>query len=124
LPTSRLPISVPNVIHNLPRLSGDKSCKIFSQVARELVRCLAMGFLLESSVQLADSQVPYLSTPTSALQNAKTRHVTVTAGWPKLRFLSATTYSVLRYSLRLTQIRWYVEWSGVPGDIQCLDPIT
>ena len=31
---------------------------------------------------------------------------------------------LLRYSLRLTEIRWYVEWSGVPGDIRCLDPIT
>jgi hypothetical protein len=28
----------------------------------ECVRCLAMGFLLESPGQLADSQVPYLST--------------------------------------------------------------
>jgi hypothetical protein len=30
-------------------------------------RCLAMGFLLESPVQLADSQVPHLSTPRGAL---------------------------------------------------------
>src|SRR5439155_10759171 len=29
----------------------------------EWVRCLAMGFLLESPVQLADSQVPYLCHP-------------------------------------------------------------
>jgi len=29
---------------------------------------LAMGFLLESPVQLADSQGPYLSTPKGALQ--------------------------------------------------------
>src|SRR3954470_14296882 len=36
----------------------------------ECVRCLAMGFLLESPVQLADSQVPYLSTPRGALQPA------------------------------------------------------
>src|SRR5215470_15821273 len=35
----------------------------------ECVRCLAMGFLLESPGQLADSQVPYLSTPRGALQN-------------------------------------------------------
>jgi hypothetical protein len=34
----------------------------------ECVRCLAMGFLLESPVQLADSQVPHLSTPRGALQ--------------------------------------------------------
>src|SRR5882672_1443687 len=33
----------------------------------ECVRCLAMGFLLESPVQLADSQVPHLSTPRGAL---------------------------------------------------------
>jgi hypothetical protein len=32
------------------------------------VRSLAMGFLLESPVQLADSQVPQLSTPRGALQ--------------------------------------------------------
>src|SRR3954447_7412049 len=36
----------------------------------ECVRCLAMRFLLESPVQLADSQVPYLSTPRGALQSA------------------------------------------------------
>src|SRR5262249_8581577 len=29
----------------------------------ECVRCLAMGFLLESPVQLADSHLPHLSTP-------------------------------------------------------------
>src|SRR5262245_24988764 len=34
----------------------------------ECMRCLAMGFLLESPGQLADSQVPYLSTPRGALQ--------------------------------------------------------
>jgi hypothetical protein len=33
----------------------------------ECVRCLVMGFLLESPGQLADSQVPYLSTRTGAL---------------------------------------------------------
>src|SRR5216683_1214317 len=33
----------------------------------ECVRCLAMGFLLESPVQLADSQVPHLSIPRGAL---------------------------------------------------------
>src|SRR5258707_5383495 len=33
----------------------------------ECVRCLAMGFLLESPVQLADSQVLHLSTPRGAL---------------------------------------------------------
>jgi hypothetical protein len=35
----------------------------------ECVRCLVMGFLLESPGQLADSQVPYLSTRTGALQS-------------------------------------------------------
>src|SRR6266487_768998 len=35
----------------------------------ECVRCLAMGFLLESPVQLADSQVRHLSTPRGALQS-------------------------------------------------------
>src|SRR6516164_6824315 len=34
----------------------------------ECVRCLAMGFLLESPVQLADSHLPHLSTPMGALQ--------------------------------------------------------
>src|SRR5262249_31347935 len=34
----------------------------------ECVRCLAMGFLLESPVQLADSHLPHLSTPRGALQ--------------------------------------------------------
>src|SRR5262249_40531353 len=34
----------------------------------ECMRCLAMGFLLESPGQLADSQVPYLSTPRGALR--------------------------------------------------------
>src|SRR5437773_4837547 len=33
----------------------------------ECVRCLAMGFLLESPVQLADSQGRHLSTPRGAL---------------------------------------------------------
>src|SRR5215831_10207350 len=33
----------------------------------ECVRCLAMGFLLESPVQLADSHLPHLSTPRGAL---------------------------------------------------------
>src|SRR5215831_14836074 len=33
----------------------------------ERVRCLAMGFLLESPVQLADSHLPHLSTPRGAL---------------------------------------------------------
>src|SRR5499433_1369017 len=36
----------------------------------ECVRCLAMGFLLESPVQLADSHLPHLSTPRGALQDA------------------------------------------------------
>src|SRR6266536_4239168 len=36
----------------------------------ECVRCLAMGFLLESPVQLADSQVRHLSTPRGALHSA------------------------------------------------------
>src|SRR5215471_9913777 len=35
----------------------------------ERVRCLAMGFLLESPVQLADSHLPHLSTPRGALQS-------------------------------------------------------
>src|SRR5215831_19874494 len=35
----------------------------------ECVRCLAMGFLLESPVQLADSHLPHLSTPRGALQD-------------------------------------------------------
>src|SRR5499433_1448490 len=34
----------------------------------ECVRCLAMGFLLESPVQLADSHLPHLSTPRGALE--------------------------------------------------------
>src|SRR5215472_2470394 len=34
----------------------------------ECMRCLAMGFLLESPVQLADSHLPHLSTPRGALQ--------------------------------------------------------
>src|SRR5262245_52492581 len=38
----------------------------------ECMRCLAMGFLLESPGQLADSQVPYLSTPRGALQSSET----------------------------------------------------
>src|SRR5262249_59928571 len=36
----------------------------------ECVRCLAMGFLLESPVQLADSHLPHLSTPRGALHIA------------------------------------------------------
>src|SRR6516164_5313373 len=36
----------------------------------ECVRCLAMGFLLESPVQLADSHLPHLSTPRGALHRA------------------------------------------------------
>src|SRR5215467_14957423 len=36
----------------------------------ECVRCLAMGFLLESPVRLADSHLPHLSTPRGALQSA------------------------------------------------------
>src|SRR5712671_2578967 len=40
----------------------------------ECVRCLAMGFLLESPVQLADSQVPYLSTRRGALHLASNIH--------------------------------------------------
>src|SRR5215468_10717715 len=35
----------------------------------ECVRCLAMGFHLESPVQLADSHLPHLSTPRGALQS-------------------------------------------------------
>src|SRR5215469_4904739 len=39
----------------------------------ECVRCLAMGFLLESPVQLADSHLPHLSTPRGALHWAISR---------------------------------------------------
>src|SRR5262245_12135184 len=35
----------------------------------ECMRCLAVGFLLESPGQLADSQVPYLSTPRGCTSN-------------------------------------------------------
>src|SRR5262249_12984814 len=35
----------------------------------ECMRCLAMCFLLESPVQLADSHLPHLSTPRGALQD-------------------------------------------------------
>src|SRR6188472_2027290 len=45
------------------------SCTTWRLNSIECVRCLAMGFLLESPVQLADSQGPYLSTPKGALQN-------------------------------------------------------
>src|SRR6266700_2725950 len=44
------------------------SCTTWRLNSIECVRCLAMGFLLESPVQLADSQGPYLSTPKGALQ--------------------------------------------------------
>src|SRR5262245_2250929 len=37
----------------------------------ECVRCLAMGFLLESPVQLADSHLPHLSTPRGAPQTGE-----------------------------------------------------
>src|SRR6516164_8976801 len=37
----------------------------------ECVRCLAMGSLLESPVQLADSHLPHLSTPMGALQSVR-----------------------------------------------------
>jgi hypothetical protein len=42
----------------------------------ECVRCSAMGFLLESPVQLADSQVPHLSTPRGALHPRCKRNLT------------------------------------------------
>src|SRR5262249_619361 len=54
----------------------------------ECVRCLAMGFLLESPGQLADSQVPYLSTPTRALTRASQREYDISRGieaWRKGR---------------------------------------
>src|SRR5437588_5573155 len=44
------------------------SCTTWRLNSIECVRCLAMGFLLESPVQLADSQGPYLSTSKGALQ--------------------------------------------------------
>src|SRR2546421_3108773 len=44
------------------------SCTTWRLNSIECVRCLAMGFLLESPVQLADSQVLHLSTPRGALQ--------------------------------------------------------
>src|SRR5262249_21469376 len=51
---------------------GDSPAKNSWTICRlnsiEYMRCLAMGFLLESPGQLADSQVPYLSTPRGALQ--------------------------------------------------------
>src|SRR5207248_9151886 len=43
------------------------SCTTWRLNSIECVRCLAMGFLLESPVQLADSQGPYLSTSKGAL---------------------------------------------------------
>src|SRR5437868_128848 len=46
------------------------SCTTWRLNSIECVRCLAMGFLLESPVQLADSQGPYLSTSKGALQTA------------------------------------------------------
>src|SRR5438552_13875649 len=48
------------------------SCTTWRLNSIECVRCLAMGFLLESPVQLADSQGPYLSTSKGALQSAPT----------------------------------------------------
>src|SRR6266700_2802143 len=47
------------------------SCTTWRLNSIECVRCLAMGFLLESPVQLADSQGPYLSTPKGALQSSE-----------------------------------------------------
>src|SRR5205085_7545546 len=47
------------------------SCTTWRLNSIECVRCLAMGFLLESPVQLADSQGPYLSTAKGALQMAE-----------------------------------------------------
>src|SRR5438046_5515694 len=46
------------------------SCTTWRLNSIECVRCLAMGFLLESPVQLADSQGRHLSTPRGALQTA------------------------------------------------------
>src|SRR5437588_10006264 len=45
------------------------SCTTWRLNSIECVRCLAMGFLLESPVQLADSQGPYLSTSKGALHS-------------------------------------------------------
>src|SRR5437868_2049656 len=47
------------------------SCTTWRLNSIECVRCLAMGFLLESPVQLADSQGPYLSTPKGALHRGR-----------------------------------------------------
>jgi len=61
------------------------------------VRCLAMGFLLESPVQLADSQVLHLSTPKGALQKADnsratdSRFATTCQNRPNGHRLSAST---------------------------------
>ena len=62
----------------------------------ECVRCLAMGFLLESPVQLADSQVPYLSTRRGALQRP------IKFRPSKLLFL--TPLLPLSFSLRASRI--------------------
>src|SRR5436309_7300849 len=55
----------PQGVHSTPR----NSCTTWRLNSIECVRCLAMGFLLESPVQLADSQGPYLSTSKGALHN-------------------------------------------------------
>src|SRR5437764_1072105 len=47
------------------------SCTTWRLNSIECVRCLAMGFLLESPVQLADSQGPYLSTSKGALHKVR-----------------------------------------------------
>src|SRR6516165_7599517 len=63
----------------------------------ECVRCLAMGFLLESPVQLADSHLPHLSTPRGALQ-------LLVHFYPEVIAVAGKYYSQVRSS------------SGNPGD--------
>src|SRR2546421_6868379 len=53
------------------------SCTTWRLNSIECVRCLAMGFLLESPVQLADSQGPYLSTSKGALHTSSKSDIAV-----------------------------------------------
>src|SRR3954454_14483843 len=66
------------------------SCTTWRLNSIECVRCLAMGFLLESPVQLADSQGPYLSTAKGALHF-------LTRGLNKVK--AETALSVLAYNI-------------------------
>jgi hypothetical protein len=50
------------------RLSAQELLATCGLSSTGYVQCFAMGFLLESPVQLADSQVLHLSTPRGALQ--------------------------------------------------------